>query len=309
MYHGPIIDAHFHYFNIEGFRDVAIAAGHENTASCWRQLCERYNIVFAVAMGNTYDATVRYGGLAPRLIDLAGPFNEESFNQDPRVGYCLGVQSEALTEENAEKTALEFEFYLKQVEGHCMGIKLYPGYNSVYVNDRRHWPLFELAKAYDVPVVIHTGDTSWAHAHLKYSHPLTVDDAAADFPETSFVIAHCGCPWFIDACEVAAKNINVSIDLSGIIGGNPKPMLLYDDNADFLRSLRTALLYMGDFERVMYGSDWPLPNIGMYLEAMSHIVPARYHEQFFYSNALRIFKRIKPILASLDTKEEARMIL
>ena len=299
MYRGPIIDAHFHYFNIDGFKEVAKAAGYENTAACWRSICERYNIVFAVAMGNTHDASVRYGGVAPRLIDLAGPFDEEHYNQDPRVGYCLGLDSEQLTEALAEKTALEFEYYLKQENSHCLGIKLYPGYNAVYVNDKRHWPLFELAKAYEVPVVIHTGDTSWPQAHLKYSHPLTVDDAAADFPETSFVIAHCGCPWFMDACEVAAKNANVSIDLSGLICGQPKPLQLYETHAGFLQMLRTALLYMGDFSRVMYGSDWPLPNIGIYLEAMSHIVPAAYHEQFFYSNALRIFKRIPPLLASL----------
>lgn len=300
MYFGPIIDAHFHYFNIDGFKVVARAAGYENTAACWKLLCEQHNIVFGIAMGNTYDATVRYGGIAPRLIDLDGPFDEEHYNQNPRVGYCLGVQSELITPDKVEKTALEFEHYLKKEVSHCVGIKLYPGYNAVYVNDKRHWPLFELAKAYDVPVVIHTGDTSWARAHLKYSHPLTVDDAAADFPETSFVIAHCGCPWFLDACEVTAKNANVSIDMSGLIAGRPKPFQLYEDNAGLFRMMRTALNYMGDYSRVMYGSDWPLPNLTVYIEAMSHVIPKQHHEKFYYSNALRIFKRIQPILDRLS---------
>ena len=35
-----IIDAHMHYFNIEGFKTVAANAGYENTAACWQQICE-----------------------------------------------------------------------------------------------------------------------------------------------------------------------------------------------------------------------------------------------------------------------------
>lgn len=295
IYCGPVIDAHFHYFNVEGFVEVAKAAGYENTAHCWRQICQDNNIIFGIAMGNTYDATVRYGGIAPRLINLAGPFDETKFNQDPRVGYCLGVISEEITLEKAEKTALEFEYYL-QNDSHCLGIKLYPGYNAVYPNDKRHWPLFELAKAYKVPVVIHSGDTSWSKSHLKYSHPLHIDDCAADFPETRFVIAHCGCPWFRDACEVGGKNPNVAIDLSGMVAGNPPEAVLYHDCGGVWQDLRTWLNYMGDFSRLMYGSDWPLPNIPMYIKLMSSIIPEKHHEAFFYKNALRIFKRIKPLL-------------
>ena len=299
MYNGPIIDAHFHYFNIDGFVGVAKAAGHENSDACWQSICKENNIIFGIAMGNSYDASVRFGGIAPRLIDLKEPFNEEKFNQAPNVGYCLGVQSELLNEKNAEKTALEFEYYLQKpvAESHCLGIKLYPGYNAVYVNDKRHWPLFELAKAYDVPVVIHTGDTSWSHAHLKYSHPLTVDDAAADFEHTRFVIAHCGCPWFLDACEVAAKNPNVAIDLSGLMAGKPNLDIVLKENSGFFESLRTWLHYMGDFSRVMYGSDWPLVNIPTYIKAMATVVPERHYEAFYYKNALNIFTRLKQIEA------------
>ena len=35
-----IIDAHMHYFNVDGFKEVAANAGYENTAACWQQICE-----------------------------------------------------------------------------------------------------------------------------------------------------------------------------------------------------------------------------------------------------------------------------
>ena len=289
-----IIDAHMHYYNKEGFVQVAANAGYENTAACWQRICEENNIVFSVAMGNTMYTSSRYGGVPPRLIDLAAPFDEEHYNQPQNMGYCMGVQSELITEANAEATAREFEHYIQ--DEHCLGLKLYPGYESVYVNDRRHWPLFELARAYDVPVVIHTGDTARPDGLLKYSHPLTVDEAAVNFRDVTFVIAHCGCPWLVDACEVAAKNANVAIDVSGLLEGKPKPLVLFEHQAGFWRQLHTWLSYMGDFSRVMYGSDWPLVNIPLYIRMISYIIPEQHYEAVFYENALRIFPKIGALL-------------
>lgn len=290
-----IIDVHMHYYNIEGFCATAKQAGHENTSACWQQICEDNNIIFAVAMGNTMDASVRYGGVPPRLINLAAPFNEEQYNQPENIGYCLGVQSDLITEANAGSTAREFEFYLKQP--HCLGIKFYPGYNASYVNDKKHWPLIELAREYSVPVVIHTGDTARPTGLLKYSHPLTVDEAAVNFPDVTFVIAHCGNPWIVDAVEVAAKNDNVCLDLSGILAGKPTPMFLYEKNTAYFEYLRMWLNYLGRYDKVMYGSDWPLVNIPTYISLMRRIIPENVHEQVFYLNALRVFKKIGNLIS------------
>ena len=46
---------------------------------------------------------------------------------------------------------------------------------------------------------------------------MTVDEVAADFPDVQFVICHCGNPWLLDATEVATKNDNVAVDLSGLL--------------------------------------------------------------------------------------------
>lgn len=289
-----IIDAHMHYYNKEGFVQVASNAGYENTAACWQKICQENNIAFSVAMGNTDYTTSRFGGIPPRLIDLSAPFDEEHYNQPLNMGYCLGVNSEDITAENSEATAKEFEYYLS--DPHCLGIKLYPGYNLVYVNDKRHWLLFELAEAYKVPVVIHTGDTARPTGLLKYSHPLTVDEAAVNFPNITFVMAHCGCPWFADAAEVAAKNPNVCVDLSGLLEGKPKSLFLMEQQAGFFSLLHTWLNYMGNYSKVLYGSDWPLVNIPLYIRVIANIVPEKYHADVFYNNALRVFSRIKELI-------------
>lgn len=289
-----IIDAHMHYYATEGFQQVAAASGYQNTAECWKDICCRHNIVFSVAMGNTMDTEAKYGGIPPRLINLSADFNAETYNQPDSIGYCLGVQSDWITEDNAQKTAYEFEYYLTKPQ--CLGIKFYPGYNKTYIYDKKHCPLFELAKAYDAPVAIHTGDTARATGVLKYAHPLTVDEAAVAFPDVRFIIAHCGNPWIVDAIETAAKNDNVNIDLSGLLAGKPDEIFIYEKNAAYFEYLRMWLNYLNRYDKLLYGSDWPLVNIDVYIGLMKHIIPEEQHENFFYKNALRIYSKINNLL-------------
>ncbi|MDD4723081.1 MAG: amidohydrolase family protein, partial [Acidaminococcaceae bacterium] len=188
----------------------------------------------------------------------------------------------------------EFERYVATPQ--CVGIKLYPGYNHVYVYKPVHFPLYELAEKYNLPVVIHTGDTATSTALLKYAHPLTVDEIAVLYPNVRFVIAHCGNPWFADAVEVAAKNENVFLELSGLLEGNICGAAFYQKHQSYFSYLRMWLDYIDRYDKVIYGTDWPLVNIKSYIEVMKLVIPPEYHEAFFYDNALKIFPKIKELL-------------
>jgi hypothetical protein len=287
-----IIDAHMHYFNIDGFDELAKLADHENSRAGWQKICDENEIAFAVAMGNSYDAPCRYGGVVPRLINLGGePFCEAPYNQPENVGYCLGVQSEEITPENAEKTAMEFEYYLQR-DPHCLGIKFYMGYQNVYLYDKRHEPLFELAKAYDVPVAMHSGETANHHGRLRYSHPLTVDEAASEHPEVRFVICHVGNPWVPDAIEVASKNENVFIDFSGL-WEHRLTLKREKEISGFQQYVRMWLEYHELWDKIMYGSDWPLINIPDNIRNLGKIVPEDHWNEFYFENALHVYSRIK----------------
>ena len=289
-----IIDAHMHYFNIEGFDELARLADHENSRRGWQDICETNKIAFSVAMGNSYDAPCRFGGVTPRLINLGGePFCAQPYNQPDNVGYCLGVQSEEITPDNAERTAMEFEYYLQR-DPHCLGIKFYMGYQNVYLYDPRHEPLFELAKVYDVPVAMHSGETANHHGRLRHSHPLTVDEAACRHPDVRFVICHMGNPWIVDAFEVASKNENVFMDFSGLWEHRLTPEREREIE-DFQKYVRMWLNYHGIWNKIMYGSDWPLVNIPDNIRNLGKIVPEEHWGEFYYDNALRVYSRIKII--------------
>ena len=137
-----IIDAHMHYFDVEGFRETALAAGHENSAACWRKICRENGIVFAVAMGNTMDEPSFYGGVPPRLINLAGPFDREHYNQPDDIGYCLGVMSEEIGEGQAEATAIdkalsdkaaEAQLYTDTIREYLSGVSDANGVNLLFM--------------------------------------------------------------------------------------------------------------------------------------------------------------------------------
>jgi predicted TIM-barrel fold metal-dependent hydrolase len=150
----------------------------------------------------------------------------------------------------------------RQLEsGRVKGLKAYLGYLHHGPASPGYVPYYRLAARYQIPVIFHSGDTYAASAKLKYAHPLPIDEVAVDYPETSFVIAHCGCPWFMDAAEVIYKNANVWADLSGIFVGGEAEFAALAARGRLQRTverLHEALEYAERPNRFLYGSDWPL---------------------------------------------------
>ncbi len=282
-----IIDAHFHFQSYEGFGRIAREAGHENTATHLEAAFRENNIALGIAMGGgrmSPDADA----VCPSMPDLAGAQLPE------HIVWCAGLDSSALTKENHARSLACYEAALRHPR--CVGLKLYMGYQHIYLNDSRHHDFFDLARSFDVPVVMHGGDTAHAAGRLKYSHPLTVDEAAVQFPGTRFVIAHYGNPWIVDATAVAAKNPNVFCDLSGLAAGHFAAADFQKRYKGYLEHIQTWLAYLGDYEKVLYGSDWPLVNLGAYIGIMRGLIPEEEQEKFFCSNALAVFPKLRSLL-------------
>ena len=282
-----IIDAHLHFVQEEHFELRAQAAGHLASSAHLLEVFHKYNIVKAVAMG-TYNILAETGELSyPRTINLGGKFSLDNYNQPPEILYCAGVDSSSLSAQNLNASLGLFEQHLRSK--YCVGLKLYPGYNDFYVSDPLYDEFYALAADYNLPVVIHTGDTARSSGLLKYSHPLTVDEVAVKFPQTKFVLAHVGNPWIVDAVAVAKNNPNVFIDLSGLAEGVFEPEWFFSEYSGYCEHLKTWLQYLSHYDKLMYGSDWPLVNIPTYLQIIGKLIPAQYHQQVFYENALNIF--------------------
>lgn len=262
-----IIDAHLHFSTTERyFFDIAKLSHHENSEEHLLGEYERLNIVGGVVMGN---------GNASNYPDF--------------LRYCVGIENFAAFKNDTEKSLQNIERHLQN--RNCVGIKLYPGYDAFYVYDDALSPLYSLCMRYKKPIAIHTGLTATENALLKYSHPLTLDEAASKFPQNTFVMCHFGEPWFIDAYAVIVKNTNVMADLSGMLEGKILDFdSFFDEKKYFVDELYGRLRTLNEYGRIMFGTDWPLANLEDYIIFTKKIIPKDFWEQVFFDNAKRIYK-------------------
>ncbi len=177
--------------------------------------------------------------------------------------------------------------------GLVKGLKLYPGYEPFYPHDKRLKVVYDLAEEFDVPVMIHTGDTYTPTGKLKYAHPLEVDEVAVDHPNVKFVICHLGNPWLVDCMEVVYKNHNVYADFSGLILGE-----FTEAFEDFMEEqIGEVILYAGDPRKFLYGSDWPICSMKSYVEFVRQLqLPPQDLRSIMYENARALFKLPLPSL-------------
>jgi len=172
-------------------------------------------------------------------------------------------------------------------EGAVRGLKLYPGYEPFYPSDPKLEPVYKLAAEFQLPVMIHNGDTYTPRGKVKYAMPIHVDEVAVDHPDVNFVICHIGNPWIRDCMEVVYKNANVYTDISGLVLGN------FSDRfeAYMRKQLQEMLLYGVEPANVLFGTDWPISSMESYLEFMDELtLPPADRRKIMYENSARLFK-------------------
>lgn len=122
------------------------------------------------------------------------------------------------------------------------GLKIYPpcGYSP---SARELYPYYELCAAHGCPVLTHTGATSPALS-FEHTNPLCIDQAARDFPNVAFILAHAS-GWNMDEHHMmAASRPNIYLDISGY-GAFP--------------AQRVSGLVGRDIDhKIIFGTDWPV---------------------------------------------------
>lgn len=281
-----IIDAHIHYSKINSFKETAeqISKVDYSREGIQKEFKEN-NVVLGIAMGVTETNGEGFPDSAspsPMGIDLTEEIPSN-------IVYCAGINPFKLDDDALKQLRLELE------KPECVGIKIYLGYYPFYAYDEVYEPVYKIAKEFNVPVVYHTGDTYSERGRLRFSHPLAIDEVAVKHRDMTIMMAHFGDPWVLDGAEVVYKNRNVYADLSGLVVGADGDIKKLQDSR-FFDHLLHALTFTNNYEKFLFGTDWPLTPIKPYIEFIQDIIPANYHEQVFYETALKVFPKIKPFL-------------
>jgi len=174
--------------------------------------------------------------------------------------------------------------------GAVRALKFYTGYEHFYPADPRLRAYLSLLVKHDRPAIFHCGDLydKIPGAKLKYSHPLAIDDLAAEMPDLKIVIAHLGSPWVADAAQVCYKNKHVYSDCSGFVYG------AFDERqrSRFLGYWETFddVTEGGAADKILFGSDWPISGMRSYLDTVrSCAKDSDKIEKIFSKNAERVF--------------------
>jgi uncharacterized protein len=208
----------------------------------------------------------------------------------PNLGVVAGISYASYRQRDLRELADFLE------KGLVKGLKLYPGYEPFYPHDKRLQVVYDLAEEFDVPVMIHSGDTYSAKGKVKYSHPLEIDEVAVDHPNVKFVICHLGNPWLTDCMEVVYKNPNVYADISGLVLGEFTEVF----EEYMTEEIRDVILYAGDPGRFLFGTDWPICSMRSYVAFVRRLgLSAEAYQLIMYDNARRLFKLPLPAPSDL----------
>lgn len=273
----PIIDCHVHLNNYHDEIRVSLDQSLDKLQAAMTEAGVTYSLVLT-----SYIVSPN----RPSTLEVV-----RAVERIPSIGVVAGISYNHYKEHDLRELA---EF-LKA--GLVKGLKLYPGYEWFYPHDRRLRVVYDLAEEFNVPVMIHSGDTFTPKGKLKYAHPLEVDEVAVDHPNVRLVICHLGNPWLVDCMEVVYKNANVYADLSGLILGE-----FTEAFEDYMEEqIREVILYAGEPRKFLYGSDWPICSMRSYVSFIRQLgLSASDFRAITYENARQLFRLPLPAYPTDD---------
>lgn len=207
----------------------------------------------------------------------------EASRQNPRIKAIGHINYKTFGEEQIDKLI----GHLEKKEIH--GIKLYPGYENYYPYDKSFGKIFSYCEKNNHPIIIHSGVLlSGSKGYLEQAHPLHADRIAHEYPHLNIVIAHMGYPWFQDTMAVMWKNPNVYADLSAFF--TEFTPIAEEETKFILRKLEDVRGMIGNFDRFLFGTDWPLYPQKDYLSFIELLgLEGEEKELVMWKNADRIF--------------------
>jgi uncharacterized protein len=263
-----IIDCHTHLNQYELLQNVS-------------SLEERVRMLLVEMASNNVDYTLI---LSSYKVNEQRPSTSqliEATKKHDNLGIVAGFTIENHTDEDLQN----YRKWIK--DGQIKGLKIYSGYEHYYPYDKRYQKVYDTCVEFDIPVMLHTGDTYSEKGKLKYARPLNLDEVAVDNPELKIVMCHLGNPWIQDAQEVLYKNKNVYADISGLVVGD------FDHFFEKMMKEKVAELinYAGEPHYLLYGTDWPISTMDSYLNFVAKLkMKKEFRELFMYKNAKDLFK-------------------
>ncbi|WP_020669873.1 amidohydrolase family protein [Amycolatopsis nigrescens] len=161
----------------------------------------------------------------------------------------------------------------------AVALKIHPVHGAFSPADKELYAAYRLCAERGLPVILHSGTSSFPGSRTSFGDPQLLSDVIEDFPEVQFVLAHGGRGWWYDvAAFMALARENVWLDLAGL---PPSKLPGYYARFDFAKLAR----------KFVFGTDWPgLPGHRRNVRALAELgLPDDVLRDVLSGNALRLF--------------------
>lgn len=161
----------------------------------------------------------------------------------------------------------------------AVALKVHPVHGGFDPGDKEMYAAYQVCADRGVPVIVHTGSSSFPGSRGRFGNPELMLDPVEDFPGVNFVFAHGGRGWWYDtAAFLALSKPNVWLDLAGL---PPKNLPRYYDRFDLGRLAA----------KMIFGTDWPgVPGVAHNARALAALGwPAEVLRGVLAGNAAKLF--------------------
>jgi uncharacterized protein len=133
------------------------------------------------------------------------------------------------------------------------GIVLLPGLHGFYGNDRRVWPIYEMAQSFQLPILSQTGDAGplppGGRGH--WGRPRYFGDVAASFPKLRLILGHLGKGYESEIAVLTRRYPNVYTETSMRLSG-------LDEAGKWTPAEAVTWFRLIGIDRILFGTKWPL---------------------------------------------------
>jgi predicted TIM-barrel fold metal-dependent hydrolase len=168
------------------------------------------------------------------------------------------------------------------------GLKLDPGFQRFYPNDRRlAYPLYQACSELNIPVLLHAG-LSWVPGGLAhYSQPLYMEEVIQDFRQVNFILAHFAWPWVNEAVMLALKYSNLYLDTAILYSGTPRDAF----QKVLAEQVGLEVIKCSLKNHIVFGSNYPRVDIRRTVRGMKALnLSPNLEKAIFQDNAKRLLK-------------------
>ncbi len=132
------------------------------------------------------------------------------------------------------------------------GIALLPSLHGFYGNDRRVWPIYEIAQSFELAILAQTGDAGPRPAGGRdhWGRPRYFGEVAASFPKLTLILAHAGQGYESEIAVLTRRHPNVYTDTS-------MRLARLGDPGKWNPAEAVTWLRLIGVDRVLFGTKWP----------------------------------------------------